>query len=150
YRRSYSDKQWFGIERRGAEDLLAHADAVLNITGATRFAEEGLRVNRLVYVGTDPGVHEIGLAGGDPGTPPIIQEHRDCVTYGENIGKSNCAIPPLPRLRATTRQPVLLDFWRDGPPSNPAFTTVGNWKQAGRDLAFRGETYFWSKHHEFL
>jgi hypothetical protein len=150
YRRSYSDKQWFGFERHRAEDLLAHADAVLNITGATRFAEEGLRVGRLVYVGTDPGVHEIGFAEGDDDTRTIIEEHDDCVTYGENIGKPECLIPPLPRLRATTRQPVLLDFWRGGPPSTPAFTTVGNWKQAGRDLAFRGETYFWSKHHEFL
>ena len=150
YRRSYSDKRWFGIERSAAEDLLAHSDAVLNITGATRFAEESLRVSRLVYVGTDPGVHEIGFAEGDPDTRTIIDEHDDCVTYGENIGKSSCPIPPLPRLRAAMRQPVLLDFWRGGPPSNSAFTTVGNWKQAGRDLAFRGETYFWSKHHEFL
>ncbi|HEY1266233.1 MAG TPA: hypothetical protein VGH16_03190 [Candidatus Binatia bacterium] len=150
YRRSYSDKQWFGIEGSKAEDLLAHADAVLNITGATRFAEEGLRVGRLVYVGTDPGVHEIGFAEGDPDTRAIVEEHDDCVTYGENIGKSGCAIPPLPRLRATMRQPVLLDLWRGGPPSKTAFTTVGNWKQAGRDLAFKGETYFWSKHHEFL
>jgi len=150
YRRSYADKQWFGIDGGRAEDLLAHADAVLNITGATRFAEEGLRVGRLVYVGTDPGVHEIGFAEGDPDTRAIVEEHHDCVTYGENIGKSSCAIPALPRLRATTRQPVLLDFWRGGLPSKNTFTTVGNWKQAGRDLAFRGETYFWSKHHEFV
>jgi len=150
YRRSYSDKQWFGFERHRAEDLLAHADAVLNITGATRFAEEGLRVGRLIYVGTDPGVHEIGLAEGDDDIRTIIEEHDDCVTYGENIGKPDCPIPPLPRLRATTRQPVLLDLWHSGAPARDAFTTVGNWRQAGRDLAFKGETYFWSKHHEFL
>ena len=27
---------------------------------------------------------------------------------------------------------------------------MGNWKQVGLDLEFRGETYRWSKHHEFL
>ncbi|HEY1374381.1 MAG TPA: hypothetical protein VGH50_18050 [Candidatus Binatia bacterium] len=150
YRRSYSDKRWLGVEASKAEDLLAQADAVLNITGATRFAEEGLRVGRLVYVGTDPGVHEIGFAEGDPDARAIVEEHDDCVTYGENIGKPGCAIPPLPRLRAATRQPVLLDCWHGPPPSNPAFTTVGNWRQAGRDLSFRGETYFWSKHREFV
>ncbi len=150
YRQSYSDKRWFGLERGRAEDLLAHADAVLNITGATRFAEEGLRVGRLIYVGTDPGVHEIGLAEGDEDTRTIIEEHDDCVTYGENIGKPDCPIPPLPRLRATTRQPVLLDLWQGGAPARDAFTTVGNWRQAGRDLTFKGETYFWSKHREFL
>src|SRR5436309_11198084 len=33
YRRSYSDKRWFGLDRARAEDLLAHADLVFNITG---------------------------------------------------------------------------------------------------------------------
>jgi hypothetical protein len=150
YRRSYSDKQWFGLARDKAEELLARADAVLNVTGATRFAEEGLKVGRLVYLGTDPCVHEIGFAEGVEDVRTIIEEHDDFVTYGENIGSANCAIPPLPRLRATTRQPVLLDLWRDGPPTKREFTTVGNWKQAGRDIDFKGETYFWSKHHEFL
>src|SRR5439155_11215975 len=28
YRRSYSDKEWLGMERNKAEDLLAHADVV--------------------------------------------------------------------------------------------------------------------------
>src|SRR5204862_7628286 len=35
YRRSYADKEWFGLPRARAEELLAHADAVLNIAGAT-------------------------------------------------------------------------------------------------------------------
>src|SRR5262249_40386526 len=59
-------------------------------------------------------------------------------------------IPPLPRLRARTRQPVLLDLWKDGPPCRPHLTTVCNWKQAGHDIQFQGETYSWSKHLEFL
>jgi hypothetical protein len=45
---------------------------------------------------------------------------------------------------------VLLDRWDAGPPTSAAFTTVGNWKQDGRDIEFAGETYRWSKHHEFL
>src|SRR5437899_6778812 len=57
YRHSYGDKAWFGLDGAKAEDLLAHADAVLSITGSTRLAEEGLRVGRLVYVCTDPVVH---------------------------------------------------------------------------------------------
>ncbi len=150
YRRSYSDKAWFGLDRPGAEHLLASADAVLNITGATRFAEEGLKVGRLVYYGTDPVYHEITLANGDEETRSIIAEHDHAVTYGENIGRVDCPIPPLPRLRATTRQPVLLDLWQDGPPSKRDFTTVGNWKQDGRDLEFQGEPYYWSKDREFV
>jgi hypothetical protein len=150
YRRSYLDGAWIGMERGRAEDLLAHADVVFNVAGATRLAEDGLKVGRLVYFGTDPVFHEVKFADGDERTQRIIEEHDDIVTYGENIGVNGCAIPPLPRLRARTRQPVLLDVWQDGPPLRNEFTTAGNWKQAGLDIAFRGATYLWSKHHEFL
>ena len=151
YRRSYSDKEWFGLSRTQAEDLLEHSDAVLNISGATRpRTKEGLTVRRLVYFGTDPVYHEIGFAKKDRIVRRTIDQHDDFVTYGENIGNADCPIPPLPRLRSRTRQPVLLDFWGDGPPSKREFTTVCNWKQAGHDIEFQGETYYWSKHHQFL
>jgi len=150
YRRSYSDKEWFGLQRAEAEELLAHADAVLNVAGATRVAEERLKVGRLVYFGTDPVYHEIMFANGDYQTRRLLEEHSDFVTYGENIGDPDCPIPPLPGLLVKTRQPVLLDLWENGPPGKEEFTTVGNWKQTGHDIAYNGETYYWSKHHEFL
>lgn len=150
YRRSYSDKAWFGLSRTKAEELLAHADAVLNVAGATRFAEEGIKIGRLVYFGTDPGHHEIAFAQGDESVRTLIEEHDDYVTYGENIGSSDCPIPPLPHFRSRARQPVLLDLWKDGAPSKPEFTTVGNWRQTGCDIRFANEIYHWSKHHEFL
>jgi hypothetical protein len=150
YRRSYSDKEWLGMEKTRAEEILASADAVLNVAGATRVREEGLRTGPLVYFGTDPVFHEVYYADGDEGTRRFIEEHDLFVTYGENIGSPDCPLPPLPRLKAKTRQPVLLDLWESGPPTSDAFTTVGNWKQAGREVEFRGEVYQWSKHHEFL
>lgn len=151
YRRSYSDKEWFGLSRAKAEDLLTHADAVLNIAGATRLrTKEGLKVGRLVYFGTDPVYHEIAFAKGDRIARRTIDQHDDFVTYGENIGNPDCPIPPLPRLRAKTRQPVLLDLWQGGPPSKKEFTTICNWKQEGHEIEYQGETYYWSKHREFL
>ena len=150
YRRSCSDKAWFGLNQVTAEELLAHADAVLNIAGATRLAEEGLKAARLVHVGTDPVYQEIAYANGDEDICRLIQEHDDFITYGENIGTPENPIPPLPGLRVRMRQPVLLDLWQNGLPVKEEFTTVCNWKQAGHDIEYRGETYFWSKHHEFL
>jgi hypothetical protein len=101
-----------------------------------------LKVGRLVYFGTDPVYHEIALANGDADIHTLIEEHDDFITYGENIGQPNCPIPPLPRLRSKTRQPVLLDLWQSGPPSRLEFTTVGNWKQTGHDAEayFKAET----------
>jgi hypothetical protein len=149
FRRSYGDKAWFGMSQATSEDLLAHADVVINVSGATRVAEEGLKVGRMVYLGTDPVAHEIGFLQGDEDVRTIIAEHTDFATYGENIGTANCALPPLPGLRARTRQPILLDLWRNGPPSRPEFTTVCNWKQEGC-VEFDGQAFYWSKDREFL
>lgn len=150
YRRSYSDSEWFGLDRSIAEDLLAHADLVLNVTGATRPAKEGLEGSNLVLFGTDPGPLEVGYDQGDEDTVTLIDAHKAIVTYGENVGNADCPLPALPRLQSRTRQPVLLDLWHDGPPSRSEFTTVCNWKQGKLVMKLRGTTYFWSKHHEFL
>jgi len=150
YRRSYSDKAWLGMSRRRAETVLATSDLVLNVAGATRVAEEGLESGRLVYVGTDPVFHEVTYDSGLQETRTLMAEHDAAVTFGENIGTPACPLPTLPRFRGTTRQPVLLDLWEAGPPDSDRFTTVGNWKQDGRDIEYAGETYRWSKHHEFL
>ncbi len=150
YRRGYSDRAWLGPRRDGAAELLARADAVFNVTGATCLKYEGFAVGRAVYYGTDPVIDEVRYASGDGGTRAVIDEHDDVISYGENIGTPASPVPPLPKLRARTRQPVLLDFWECGAPTRDEFTTVGNWQQTGLDLEFRGETYRWSKHHEFL
>lgn len=151
YRASFSDnKEWYGMSKGKAENLLITADMVLNVSGATRFEKEGLKVGRLVYYGTDPVYHEIKYFQGDKVTLSVVDEHSDVVTFGENIGNAGCPIPPLPNLRAKTRQPVLMDRWKNDLPGRVEFTTVGNWKQTGRDLEFNGETYYWSKHHEFM
>ncbi len=151
YRSSFSkNKEWFGLTKIKAEALLADADLVFNISGATIFKYLELKTGRLVYYGTDPVYPEIKYAQGDALAIAAIDEHDDVVSYGENIGNPDCPIPALPRLRAKTRQPVLVNMWEGGDPLKKEFTTVGNWKQGGRDLQFNGETYYWSKHYEFL
>lgn len=151
YRCSFSaDKTWLGMDKTKAETLLANADFVFNISGSTKFEEEGLKVGRLVYYSTDPVYHEIKYADGDEFTRALVNEHDDIVSYGENIGNPDCPIPPLPRLRTKTRQPVILDYWQSSDPLKKEFTSIGNWKQEGRDLHFNGDVYSWSKHHEFL
>lgn len=150
YRRSYSDRKWLGPAAGRALDLLAHADAVFNVAGSTRLSEDGLRAGNLVYFGTDPVYHEVMYANGDPEAHDIIDEHDVVVTYGENIGTPASPIPPLPRLQARTRQPVLLDRWLTQDPPRNSYTTVANWKQDGREIEFDGEQYSWSKDVEFM
>src|SRR5580704_5661992 len=140
YRRSYSDKAWFGLSRRKAEDLLLNSDAVIDVSGATSFAKEELKVGTLVYLGTDPVEHEVGYFNGNEKVRATVAEHNLFATYGENIGTSHSPIPPLPGLRARTRQPVLLDLWAAGEPGKNEFTTVCNWSGLG-EVEFRGEKY---------
>jgi hypothetical protein len=149
YRRSYGDKEWFGLSRAQAEELLLRSDAVINVSGATKLAEEGLKVGNLVYLGTDPVEHEVGYFNGDKDILAIIAEHDMFATFGENIGTEHSPIPPLPGLRARTRQPILVDLWEAGPPQKGEFTTVCNWKSQG-EVEFQGERYYWSKDREFL
>jgi hypothetical protein len=144
YRHSFRDKAWFGPPRPAAENLLAHADAVLNISGSTK--PEELKVGRLVFIGTDPVPH--GYAKGDPEIRAIVDEHHDFVSYGENIGTHASPVPRLPGVRHM-RQPVLLALWEATAPAKEEFTTVCNWKQ-NDEIDFNGETYYWSKDREFV
>jgi hypothetical protein len=150
YRRSYLDNKWVGPVASQGEALLRDADAVLNVAGSTRLSEDGLEAGRLVYLGTDPIYHEVTYLAGDEETRAIVAEHDDVVTYGENIGTEGCPVPPLPKLKARMRQPVLVDLWRDGRPERSEFTTVANWKQEGREFDYEGVRYLWSKDVEFL
>ena len=115
---------------------------MFNITGTSRFGEQGLRAGRLVFYGTDPVHPELLYASGDAMTRQIVDEHDDVVTYGENIGVPGCMVPPLPNLRARMRQPILTDMWaaEADAPTRPVFTTVGNWAQSWRDAHIRART----------
>ncbi len=149
YRRSYSDRAWLGPRAADAEEWLRHADAVFNVAGSTRLSEDNLWADNLVYFGTDPVFHEVSYEARDKDVCALIDEHTVAVTYGENIGTPHSPIPPLPSLKAHTRQPVLLDMWDPARPSREVYTTVANWKQDGREVDFRGERYLWSKDAEF-
>ena len=49
---------------------------------------------------------------------------------------------------------MVLDWWApsdsDGAAPRRPYTTIGSWRQTGKDVEWQGETYTWSKHHEFL
>jgi hypothetical protein len=50
-----------------------------------------------------------------------------------------------------TRPPVVLDLWEPKINSaGPYFTTVATWHNKGKDITYEGQTYYWSKHVNFL
>ncbi|MGH7375781.1 MAG: glycosyltransferase [Candidatus Rokuibacteriota bacterium] len=140
-----------GFSRERLSRLYREADAVFNVCGATRLTEEHLRCPVRVYLETDPVFEQIRVAEGDRRAIEDLQDHTHHFTYGENLGQPDCPIPLEKFAWRPTRPPVILDLW-DTPfdPRAERFTTVATWKNVGKDIRFRGETYYWSKHINFL
>ncbi len=141
-----------GLPAGGLRDLYRGCDALINLGGATVLTEEHALAARRVYVQTDPVTNELEAATGKLKTRAALASHDTIVTYGENYGAPDCGVPLLPDITyLKTRQPVDLDLWPVAfDPNARSYTTIGNWKQSGLDVTWRGETYLWSKHHEFL
>ena len=140
-----------GLSREGLDRLYRDADAIFNVCAATRLRDEHLQCPIRVYVETDPVFEQIRVAENDRRAIEALEEHTHHFTYGENLGQPDCPIPLEKFAWRTTRPPVIPDLWDAR--VNPAaqrFTTVATWKNVGKDIRFRGETYYWSKHMNFL
>ncbi len=141
----------FGMSRQQLLDLYGRCDAILNICGATVLNDDHARAPRRVYVETDPVTNQLELASGKEKTLTVLAAHDAIVTYGENYGEPDCGVPMTRFQYLKTRQPIDVDLWPMAfDPASPRYTTIGNWKQKGHDAVWNGETYYWSKHHEFL
>jgi hypothetical protein len=132
------------------DELYRTCDALLNIVGGTRLRPVHLAAKYRVYVETDPVTAELRLDAGDEFTRNAYAEHHAVVTYGENYGAKDCGVPLCGLTFHKTRQPIDLDLWPAAfDASAKYFTTIGNYRQEGSDVEWRGETYRWSKHHEW-
>jgi hypothetical protein len=101
-------------------------------------------------VETDPVTAELRLANGDAHTREAFANHHAIFTYGENYGQPDCGVPLNGVAYKFTRQPVDLDLWpMNFDPDSRFFTTIGNYRQKGSDVEYNGQTYHWSKHHEW-
>ncbi len=132
------------------DELYRTCDALLNIVGAIDLREEHLAAPFRVYVETDPVTAELRLDEGDEHTREAFANHHAIVTYGENYGAADCGVPLCGLQFKKTRQPIDLELWPMAFDERAKyFTTIGNYRQEGSDVTWRGQTYRWSKHHEW-
>jgi hypothetical protein len=155
YRAAAQGNRSFGLSDAQLARLFERADGVVNLTGATVLREEHLRVPVRIYLETDPVLPQIEVDQGREFTINLLKMHTHHFTFGENLGTIDCKVPVGPFRYLPTRQPIILDWWRardNGGRKNGSlrFTTIASWKQTGKDIQWNGETYLWSKHHEFL
>lgn len=148
----HDDGACYGMSWEALKRLYADAALIVNMHGGTAPMDEHAATGRLVFLGTDPGEIEFEIARGDPRAISVLEMHSAFFTWGLNYGNPDCKLPWSSRfVFAPSPPPVVLDLWagRDSGPAI-AMTTVGNWRQQWRNIKVDGETYRWSKHHEFL
>ena len=140
----------WGLDEKKLDALYRDCDLLLNVVGSTDLREEHMKARLRVYVETDPVTAELRLANGDAHTREAFGNHHAIFTYGENYGQSDCGVPLNGVSYKFTRQPVDLELWPMAfDPSCTYFTTIGNYRQKGSDVQYNGQTYHWSKHHEW-
>ena len=147
------DGRTLGLSRAQLDAVIARADALVNVTGATVLRDAYLDVPVRVYAESDPVLAQIEVAQGNEFTIDLLAAHTHHFSFGENLGTSACEVPVARFRFHPTRQPIVLDWWKadDTTPSpDGRFTTVSSWKQSGKDIEWNGDVYLWSKHREFL
>jgi len=148
----HDDGRCYGMSKERLDQLYRSAALIINLHGGTEPRAEHIATDRLVYLETDPVEVEVQLAQGVQTTVDYLKPHCAYFTFGENYGRPDCLLPASPLFNfQATRQPVVLDFWQ-GRVATPGkrYTSIGNWRQAWREVVLDGEKYAWSKHHEFL
>jgi len=152
FRGHYPDGKCYGMSKTELVQLYREADAFLNVTASQELREEHLAIPRRIYVESDPFAVQVKVAEGDAPTIAALDAHDTHFTFGENLGAPDCDLPVEHVNWLPTRQPVVVDLWDNPHPPAPgtAFSTITTWRNKGKDLTFRGETYYWTKDREFL
>lgn len=149
---AYWDAQadtWHGLARARVHALYASADAIFNLCGATRPRPEHHQGARLCYVETDPVYEQMRVANGEADSVAFLAEHDVLFTYGELLGTASCTVPIERFTWIPTRPPVVLDQWQ-ARGAGEVFRSIATWENKGKNVRFRGETYYWTKHLNFV
>jgi len=150
FRGNYPDGQCYGMSEAAILQLYREAEAFLNVTGAQEIRPEHLACKRRIYVESDPFAAQVKVAKRDQGTIKFLADHDIHFSFGENLGAPDCGVPVEKFHWLPTRQPVALDLWNGASaPSHAAYSTITTWHNKGKNLEWRGETWYWTKDREF-
>lgn len=151
FRGNYPDGKCYGLTESQILQLYHDADAFLNVTGAQEIREEHHACKRRIYVESDPFASQVKVARGDEGMIATLAAHDTLFTFAENLGAPDCGVPVKEFDWQPTRQPVVLELWGNPHFPNPkaAYNTITTWHNKGKDIAWGGDTWYWTKDREF-
>lgn len=149
FRGNYPGGMSYGMSAERIRQLYKEADVLLNVTGQ-ELREEHLDCPRRIYVESDPFSFQVRAAQGHQPTIDHLGAHDTYFSFGENLGAPDCDVPVDGFNWLPTRQPVVLDLW-DNPilTKGSNYTTVTTWLNKGKDVVYRGDTFYWTKDREF-
>ena len=131
-----------------AEQILASADVLANVSGACWLREPTAAIPLKLFLDGDPMFTQISLAA-DPDSEysQRVRAHERHYSFGLNIGRPGCRVPECGLRWLPTVQPISLDWWGKTlmPPgavhiAADAWTTVMNWASYA-PKEFEGQTY---------
>lgn len=149
FRGNYPGGKCYGMTEAQIQQLYKEADAFLNVTGAQEIRDEHMIIPRRIYVESDPFASQVKVAKGDQAWIDILSAHDTHFSFGENLGASDCDTP-IERFKwLPTRQPVAVELWQGAPVGGEVFNTITTWHNKGKNLEWRGDTWYWTKDREF-
>lgn len=150
FRGCYEGGGCHGLSEAELTQLYRDADAFLNVTGAQEIRDEHRAIKRRLYVESDPFVAQVKVANGDQGMIDLLAAHDTHFSFGENLGAPDCDTPIKKFCWLPTRQPVAVELWNDNAPTGGrTYTTITTWHNKGKDIEWRGDTWYWTKDREF-
>ena len=149
FRGNYPDGKCYGLSEQQILQLYREADAFLNVTGAQEIREEHLACKRRIYVESDPFASQVKVVKGDEGMIKMLAAHDTLFSFGENLGAADCDVPIERFQWLPTRQPVAVELWNNGAKGGSTYTTITTWHNKGKNLEWRGDTWYWTKDREF-
>jgi hypothetical protein len=141
------EEKWHGPAGPRFRGAGIEADVLLNVSGVNPLREWTRAVPRRVLIDTDPAFTQIRHIT-DPAARSRAGAHTHFYTFGENFGRTGCAMPDDGFPWRPTRQPVALERWPVAPPA-PAgpLTTVMQWdsyqvlRHAGTDYGMKSASF---------
>lgn len=138
----------FGQSEIEYRDICGRADILLNVSCSVVRRPEYDPIPVRILLDTDPMFTQLQMVTSQSFTSEtshlmdLARWHTHHFSFGENIGRDHCLIPPTPFDWKTTRQPVCLEYWdhRVPVPADAPFTTLMNWR-AGKQLVYNGMTW---------
>jgi hypothetical protein len=140
-----ADDTTYGLSPAELADVVAEADVLINVSGATLLRDTYRRCPKKVFIDTDPGWnHFVIFRKWDRKSSKEqslgFRSHDYFFTFAERIGQSDCLLPDLGLRWQPTRHPVLPELWRPRPPGD-RYTTVMMWNTYGKPVEHAGRHY---------